>query len=126
VATWQEMSRDSLRAARSLYSEELFRSSVSRAYYAAYCAVAGELAVRGVSYSHGWHNPGHDQLPDLVLNNTTLPRNTRFEINKALRRLRRAREDADYRPAATVDRRDALRVVRDASFVVQTLEDRRE
>jgi hypothetical protein len=79
-----------------------------------------------VTFPHGWHNPAHDQLPDLVLHNTTLPRNARYEINKALRRLRRAREDADYRPAAPLERRDALRLIRDASFVVQTLEELRE
>jgi hypothetical protein len=72
-------------------------------------------------FAHGWQNPGHDQLPDLVLHNTTWPRNTRYQINKALRRLRRTREDADYRPGAAVERRDAIACIRDASFVLQTL-----
>jgi uncharacterized protein (UPF0332 family) len=121
LATWQELSVDSLRAARKLLTEEHIRSSISRAYYAAYCAVTSELVERGVQFARGWNNPAHDQLPDLVLHNSALPRNTRYEINKALRRLRRAREDADYRPGASLVRRDAVDYLRDASFVVQTL-----
>jgi uncharacterized protein (UPF0332 family) len=121
VATWQAMCQDSLRAARKLVAEGHLRSSVSRSYYAAYCAVTGEFVKRGVHFPHGWNNPAHDQLPELVLHNSTLPRNTRYQINKALRRLRKAREDADYRPGAAVERPDALRYFHEAHLVAQTL-----
>lgn len=119
MATWQELSQDNIQAATKLLREGHPRSSVSRAYYAAYCAVAGELVLRHVQFAHGWNNPAHDQLPDLILHNTGLPRNTRFQINKLLRRLRRGREDADYRPHISVEHRDAVALVRDALFIVQ-------
>jgi uncharacterized protein (UPF0332 family) len=114
LSTWKAMSLDSLRAAKSLAASRRWRSSVSRAYYAAYCAVAGELVGKGIQFPHGWQNPGHEQLPDLVEHNLTLPQETKRRLKKALRLLRRAREDADYRPSVSVDRSltlDCLRVV---------------
>jgi uncharacterized protein (UPF0332 family) len=102
------MSRDALEGAQLLLLAENFRGCASRAYYSAYCAVAGELVKRRVTFPHGWNNPGHDQLPDLVLNHLAYSLNTRFEINKALRRLRKGREDADYRPRAAVGEADAV------------------
>ena len=126
MATWQQLSQDNLQVATKLSAEGHIRSSISRAYYAAYCAVAGELVKTGVTFAHGWHNPAHDQLPDLVLNNTRLPRSQRFEINKALRRLRRAREDADYRPQVVLTRQDAVSYLRDLQLVLRNLEGQNE
>lgn len=100
----------------------MFRRSVSNAYYAAYSAVAGELTRQGVTFARGWNNPAHDQLPDLVLNNMTRSRSTRYQINKALRRLRIERENADYRPRMEINRRTALNCVRDAALVSKLLE----
>jgi uncharacterized protein (UPF0332 family) len=121
LATWIEMSRDSLQAAKALLKEGRLRSSISRSYYAAYCAVTRDLVERGVGFAHGWQNPAHEQLPGLVLHNTDWTRNLRDEINKAIRRLRDAREDADYRPGAWIDRRVAVNALRDADFVAQRL-----
>jgi uncharacterized protein (UPF0332 family) len=120
--TWRELSLDSLRAAKALLDAGHLRSSVSRAYYAAYCAAASELAGRGVTFAHGWNNPSHEQLPDLILNNTALPRDQRWRVNKALRILRRAREDADYRPGVTVDRSLAVACIHSAIDVLEVLE----
>ncbi len=121
MATWQELSSDCLRSAKVLLDNGLLRRSISSAYYAAYCAVTSHLVAHGVDFAHGWNNPAHEQLPNLVLNNTTLPRNTRYQINKAIRRLRMAREDADYRPAVIIDRRRALDCLHDAGDVLQLL-----
>lgn len=122
VATWEELSRECLRASKRMLDDGMFRRSVSSAYYAAYSAVAGELTRQGVMFAHGWHNPAHDQLPDLVLNNMTRPRPTRFQINKALRRLRIERENADYRPRIQISQRTALNCARDAASVCKLLE----
>ena len=122
MATWNELSSECLRAAKRLLDEEMLRRCVSSAYYSAYSAAAGDLVNQGVTFAHGWHNPAHDQVPDLVLNNTTLPRNTRFQINKALRRLRMERENADYRPRIEINRRTAVNCVRDAVLISQLLE----
>ena len=121
MATWEEMSGDCLSAARKLLDEGYLRSSVNRSYYAAYCAVTRVLVARNVSFPHGWNNPAHNQLPALILHHTVLPFNRRYEVNKALRRLRKWREDADYRPGASLERGDAINSLRDAVFVVRTL-----
>lgn len=80
MATWQELSRDNFQAATKLLNEGHLRSSVSRAYYAAYCAVTAELVGQGVQFAHGWNNPAHDQLPELILNTMRLPRSLRFPL----------------------------------------------
>ncbi|MGI4788104.1 MAG: hypothetical protein ACRYFS_04560 [Janthinobacterium lividum] len=70
----------------------------------------------------GGNNPGHAGLPVYVLNNLTLlPLVTRFEINKALRRLYRARAEADYVAAAIVDKPAAKKMLRDLSRVLQLI-----
>jgi uncharacterized protein (UPF0332 family) len=121
LATWQELSVECLRAAKMLLDEGYLRRSVSSAYYAAYSAVTSELVARGITFAHGWNNPAHEQLPDLILNNTTLPRQTRYALNRIMRRLRTARETADYRPAVLVDRTLALASVHDAIAVLFAL-----
>lgn len=121
MATWQEMSRDCLHVAKPLALQQQWRSSVNRSYYAAYCAVTGELVARGLSFAHGWNNPAHEQLPEFVANNLTLPQNSRRRLIRLLRPLRRAREDADYRPGVTVDRILALDCIRDAAVIMRSL-----
>jgi len=94
---------------------------VNRAYYAAYCAIAGELVARGLSFAHGWNNPTHDQLPQMVSSNLPLAAGTRRGINRRIRILRGLREDADYRPAAAVDRADARDCLQQAAWVLRAL-----
>ena len=115
------MSLECLRAAKRLLQDGYLRRSVNGAYYAAYSAVTSDLTARRVTFAHGWNNPSHEQLPDLVLNNMSLPRNTRYQINRIMRRLRTARENADYRPAATIDRVLVLACIRDAGTVLFAL-----
>ena len=121
MATWRELSGDSLQASKMLLAEGRLRSGVSRAYYAAYSAVTGELVARGLSFARGWNNPAHEQLPDLASHNLPLTRPTARRLRKALRVLRKAREDADYRPGIAVDRVTALDCVRAAILVMDLL-----
>jgi uncharacterized protein (UPF0332 family) len=121
MATWLEMSLDRLEAARGLLTLERWRSSISRSYYFAYCAITEDLSDRGVSYAHGWNNPTHDQLPVLIRHNMNLPVNTRRQLVRAVRRLRLARENADYRPAELIDRSLALACFHDTVFVLNTM-----
>ncbi len=65
--TWTAMARENLVAAKSLSADARWRSAVSRAYYAAYCVVTGELAGRA-NFPRGRQNPSHDQLPKLIMN----------------------------------------------------------
>ena len=126
MPTWEDMSRDCRNAARKLLDEDHLRSSISRSYYAAYCAVTSMLMARHMRFPYSWHNPAHNQLPDLILHNTTLPFRVRYEINKALRRLRKLREDADYRPGASLERVDAIHALRDATFILRIVEVQRD
>jgi len=122
VATWRELSLDSLRAARVLLAAGHVRSSISRSYYAAYCAVSGELARRRVRFARGWQNPSHEQLAALIQSGLPLPVGTRRQLSRAIRRLRVARETADYRPGVTVHRGDALAATHDAGLILEALE----
>jgi uncharacterized protein (UPF0332 family) len=122
VATWEELSRDCFRAAKLLAQEGHFRSSVSRAYYAAYCAIAGASVARGVSFARGWNNPSHDQLTGIVADHPSLRRWTRRRMVSRIRLLRRAREDADYRPRAFSGPEVARDCLQIASWILETLE----
>jgi uncharacterized protein (UPF0332 family) len=121
LATWRELSQDSLEAAKTLVSEGRLRSSISRSYYAAYCALTSDLVTRGIRFTHGWNNPAHQQLPDLAARNLVLPPSARRRVTKLIRLLRYAREDAVYRPGITVDRTLALNCLRDAIALMQDL-----
>ena len=57
MATWNEIALDSFDAAVSLLPANRLRSSISRAYYAAYSAVAGKMQKAEVAFPHGWKKP---------------------------------------------------------------------
>ena len=122
MATWEEMSRDSIVAARELMTAGRIRSSVSRSYYAAYAALTGALIRRGVQFGRGGNNPPHEQLPRLILANLSQPEFRRRQLAAALRRLREARVAADYMPAPEVDASQARDALRDASGICRALE----
>jgi uncharacterized protein (UPF0332 family) len=119
LATWQEVSRECLQAAKMLAGEGYWRSSVSRSYYAAYCAVTSVLVVRSSRFGRGWHNPPHEHLFQLLTPNLTLSQDVRRRLSRRLRTLRHAREDADDRPGIIVNRALALHCLRDAIVVLQ-------
>ena len=122
MSTWQELSLDCLRAAKILANAGHWRSSVNRSYYAAYSAVTSRLVERSASFAHGWNNPGHEQLPNLILHNLTLPMNTRRRLKQLILFLRDARENADYRPGQTIDKDKAFVCLRNAEAVLRDLE----
>lgn len=105
------MSRERLRAAKALLDGGFYRDSVTRSYYAAYCAATSRVMGLGALFAHGRQNPSHEQLPDLIANTAGISVLNRRKIRSLLRTLRQARENADYRPYTFVDRvvaRDAL------------------
>lgn len=123
METWRELSENNQKAAQSLLETEQVRSCISRSYYAAHCAVTHLFVSRGVHFPRGWNNPAHEQLPALVTNYGGLARGSRYEINKVLRRLRTLREDADYRPHVVLTLKQAVAALRDAKFILTTLEE---
>ncbi len=105
---WAGMSWERLRAAKALLDLGLFRDSISRSYYAAYCAATSVVVGRGVTFAFGRQNPSHDQLPDLIVNVAGLSVSQRRKVRKILRVLWVARENAEYRPRSLANREIAL------------------
>lgn len=122
MATWQELSLDSLEAARVLLSARHLRSSVSRAYYAAYAATAHHMAKQAMTFPRGWRNPSHDQVLSWISTQRKWPANQRRQLTKAIRRLRRAREDADYRPGVSLAKADLVGWIKDALLILGFLD----
>ncbi len=71
-------------------------------------------------------NPSHDQLIRWLAAARKWPPNRRRQVTKALRRLRKARENADYRPGITVIKADAVKLVKEAALILRVLEVRHE
>ncbi len=108
-------------AAEQLLQEGRYRSSVSRAYYAAYCAATHEIIQKLTTFSQGRHNPSHENLPKYIQNNLTITHAKKDRISTLVLILRQFREDADYRPHISVDETIARDCVRDAAAVQQEL-----
>ncbi len=102
---WKWTALVTLDTAKSLRDHPDPRSCVSRIYYAAYQAAASVSIAHGDApqFPPGWNNPSHQQLPDLLQNNSHLTSSARRTAARILRLLRNFREDADYRPGRTVD-----------------------
>jgi uncharacterized protein (UPF0332 family) len=118
---WSEISRENLIAPKSLSQDARWRSAVSRAYYAAYAAVAG--ALEGLAqYPKGRFGPAHDQLPKLIMTYLTeLEFFERARVVKLARRLYRQRIAADYEPPQRVDLEEARIAVQDASAITRSI-----
>ncbi len=121
MATWKELSEDSLLAAEALLQEGRYRSCISRAYYAAYCAATQEIVQKLTTFSHGRNNPSHELLPSYIQNNLTISRAKKDVVSTLTSLLRLYREDADYRPHLAVDKITAQECVRAAVEVQQEL-----
>jgi hypothetical protein len=114
------MAHDARDAANSLISDGQCRSCISRCYYSAYAAVTSELlrAHPHMSFRYGRRNPDHGSLPQYVMGRLThLPEPNRRAVARHLRLLRLVREDADYRPDASVDQ-SVARSARRAAYAV--------
>ncbi len=113
----------SRRSAQALHLEGDSRGTANRSYYSVYqlatciCVLHGDEPL----FPHGWNNPSHDQLFDLIQNNGDLSLRTRRTFGTLLYALREARENADYRPGRTVDSEVALRSLQGATQIFRML-----
>jgi len=117
---WEAMGLERLRAAKALLDLGFHRDSINRSYYAAYSAATSVVIEQAAAFPHGFRNPSHEQLPDLILNVGHVPMANRRRVKRLLRNLRHTREDADYRPYASVPRDVVLSCIHNA-IAVQTL-----
>ena len=117
MPTWEEMAQENHKAAKRLIGAGYARSSISRAYYAAYCAAASKLPAGTPS---GWRfpNPSHEKLPDFIYS-AMGGLSSRDRVRDLLKSLRKARREADYVPRATISMQNAQIAVRDAGFILQ-------
>ena len=98
------------------------RSAVSRAYYAAYCALTGEIVGVVSSFAGGWQNPPHADVPLYIQNNLPgLAVWERKRLTRLVRTLRLFRENADYRPYQPIDERIVRDCIRDSTAIQQIL-----
>ncbi len=77
----------------------------------------------GIPFSQARGGPSHAGLPAYILNNlSVLPQTTRFDLNKAIRRLYASRIEADYSVVTLSDRTIAVNSLRDLRHVLLLME----
>lgn len=122
MAEWNEIAMGNLKAAQLLGDAGQFRSGVSRAYYAAFSAVAYALRAHA-PFGSGRETPPHHAVIGLMHKHLAHGRSAaRLRAMKAMiRRLYTDRISADYKAGATVDVQLALRSRMDAHRVCKEL-----
>jgi len=120
MATWEEIAKDNLESAKLLATGGHYRSSISRAYYAAFSASAGILqhwAPFGCRPT-----PPHHRLVSLLEHHFKAKNGHPLRtVKSALRRLYNYRISADYKVGVQADKDEALEAQRDAHAVCRFL-----
>jgi uncharacterized protein (UPF0332 family) len=118
--TWTEVGRN-CRAAAQLLKEHHPRSSVSRAYYAAFSALNDRLLRhKGPPLRYETHL--HQQIPDLIEAHLLKGSiKSRRALRTTIVRLYKARLEADYKLTRSIDDSVALNALRDAKSVFRVL-----
>jgi len=120
---WWNMAQGSLKAAQELEVFGEQRSSVSRAYYAAYQAATALLLYAKQVPPAGREAWSHEATPE-ALNNLPpkiVPAATQGDLESRLRRLYEMRLVADYRSEENITSSGSRIVVRSAAFFLRTI-----
>lgn len=116
---WLDLAKDARNAANILMQQDLFRSCVSRAYYAAYSKVTHELVFVGqLSVPADRLGPSHARLRPII--ETSMPnmrQDKREKLSELVGRLYTLRIDADYKPTLEVESPEA----REALSIMKTI-----
>ena len=122
AAIWLELARDARKAANMLVDDGHHRSAVARAYYAVYSKVThGLTATAGLTMAAGREGPSHNgrhgirPLVEGSMPNMNQAR--RDKLSELVGRLYTMRIDADYKPSARVEAREA----REAISIMRTV-----
>lgn len=120
---WLDIARENWAAARDLLSSQMWRSSISRAYYAVYAAATAKLVDAGVDMPAGREGPSHARLPQLVVDHLGgIDRADRGRLFGLIQLLYNLRLIADYRPTSDVqdgEGRNAYSAMRDSFRLMQ-------
>lgn len=111
-----------MKASRLLEQQKNHRGAINRAYYAAFSAMTAEIRKRTMDFAHGYEHPRHIEL-DRYIKKFLIDRSKadRQDLRDEIKRLYRARVEADYRHAAGLDDRDVRDARHDADYVLQSL-----
>lgn len=116
------MAIESGKAAKELLRGHRYRSSISRSYYASYSPVTHRLVSQGIKSFGRFKNPPHADVAAFAVTNLAgVSDADRRVVSRAVRVLRMHREDADYRPHATVDAKACRDCARLMSKVFKSL-----
>ena len=122
--SWDDMSLNCFKAAQSLRKLKNNRSCVNRSYYAAFSAVTHEMRKITHVFPSGYEHPPHKEMSKKVKQispNLNLTSYERAELVLILKRLYKAREDADYRNQTIIDDVLAKSCLRDAEVALTLL-----
>lgn len=120
--SWIDVAIDSLRGAGELRRLGRYRSSVSRAYFAAFAGLTARLTEAGVVFGENAEAPAHSAVPDHISSN--LPRQTRRkrqELKRLMHQLYEGRLVADYHASLTSDARSAKQALEASCCVLKIL-----
>jgi uncharacterized protein (UPF0332 family) len=123
-SSWLGLARGSLQASNALGTSQT-RSTVSRAYHAAFAAAHAVLLHFGDEPREFLRTWSHKTVPDAL--RACLARNAPDPVAKVYKQhvleLRNMRERADYQPEASVSETDATEAVRRARTIVKLAEE---
>ena len=120
---WKIVASENFNAANELSGTDFHRSTLSRAYYAAYAKVVSALIQMNISMpSRG--NPSHSKMPDLIqVHFRKLSPGRRNSLEFAFSELYRRRVLADYSPDFEVSKGFVRKTL---SFLGQVIRDTNE
>jgi uncharacterized protein (UPF0332 family) len=118
---WLDLARDARKSANGLVAQSLFRSAVSRAYYAAYSKITHELAViAALPMPPAREGPSHKRIRPIIESSMpNMNQAKRIKLSELIGRLYTLRIDADYKPSIEVDDTEA----REAVSIMKTIFD---
>ena len=121
MSTWNEMAREARSAAGSCLREELYRSCVSRAYYATFSAITAALHEAGVTVPKGRNAWAHAALPKLIRDHLgdKLGRHRARELMRMVRENYVTRLSADYVSEISITKESARRCLTNATTVTR-------
>ncbi len=122
---WMAMARESSETAQGAEADRHLRSAASRYYYAAYQAVTALLHYRGATVPAGRQAWGHDQTPDLIVDQLApllKARDKRNNLARRLERLYKTRIIADYMADTPIRVEGLESVRRDSNYILKVAE----